>query len=783
MKIRTRVKIAGALAICVLLAYGAWSIYRDRIMDGLTREVKEAHHIANKVFALRALTYDFLSFPTERAQRQWSALYEELLGLLGDPAYRELEHKYGIADFADKLKIVSDTFARLSAIKETQLDSPEAEIRRELQSRLTTQLLLTAQDIVTRTSRMTEEINEKLIAAQRVESYFDLLALFLLGFLIISTGVLLQRSVVKPVLRLHEGVEKVGAGNLDYKVGMTSPDEIGELSRAFDRMTANLHQITVSRDDLIKEIDERKWVEARVARQNAIMEGIGRIFKEALTSETEEQVGETCLAVAKELTGSKFGFIDELNPEGKLDCIAISYLGWEACKISGSEKLVLPKNLHLRGIFAPCLQRGKSEIVNDPAIHPDRVGTPESHPPITSFLGAPLRRGDEIIGMIGLGNKQGGYTEADREAVEALAPAVVEALMRKRAEEKIKHLASFPQMNPAPVLETDLSGRVTYHNSAAMAVLERLGPEAQMSDLLPGDLEDIIAATREKKEKFFFREVSIKDRIFGQNIFFAEPFNLLRIYNLDITERKRAEEKLQDTLVELESSNKELEAFSYSIAHDLKAPLRAIHGFARILLEEHAASLDEEGKRLLDVVSQNALRMSELIEDLLSLSRVGLQKLELRPLNLASMVKWQVEELQVKDRSRDLQLILKDLPLAYGDPVLLEQVMANLLDNAVKYTKDRERSVIEVGGWIENNQNIYYVKDNGVGFDMSYADKLFGVFQRLHTEREFTGTGVGLAIVRRIVTRHGGRVWAEGKVDEGATFYFSLPRQDEDKSY
>jgi light-regulated signal transduction histidine kinase (bacteriophytochrome) len=169
--------------------------------------------------------------------------------------------------------------------------------------------------------------------------------------------------------------------------------------------------------------------------------------------------------------------------------------------------------------------------------------------------------------------------------------------------------------------------------------------------------------------------------------------------------------------------------------------------------------------------------MSDLIDDLLSYSRAGLQKLELRPVNLASMVKWRVEELQAQEPRWNLQLIIKDPPLAYGDLVLLEQVVANLVDNALKFTKDQETPIIEVGGWTENNENIYYVKDNGVGFDMNYADKLFVVFQRLHSGPDFGGTGVGLAIVRRIVARHGGRVWAKGKVGEGATFYFSLPRK------
>jgi PAS domain S-box-containing protein len=189
---------------------------------------------------------------------------------------------------------------------------------------------------------------------------------------------------------------------------------------------------------VIRDITERKETEARIARQNATLAGISRVFKEALTCESEEKLGETCLAVAEDLTGSRFGFIGELNREGNLGCIAISDLGWEACKMPGSEDLVLPKNFQVHGIYGVCLREGRTEIANDPATHPERVGTPPGHPPITAFLGVPLKRAGRTIGMIGLGNKEGGYTDVDREAMEALAPAVVEAFLRQRAEAALR---------------------------------------------------------------------------------------------------------------------------------------------------------------------------------------------------------------------------------------------------------------------------------------------------------------------------------------------------------
>ena len=229
----------------------------------------------------------------------------------------------------------------------------------------------------------------------------------------------------------------------------------------------------------------------------------------------------------------------------------------------------------------------------------------------------------------------------------------------------------------------------------------------------------------------------------------------------------------------LEGTNAELESFSYSVSHDLRAPLRAIHGFARILLEDHKDKLDAEAQRLLGVVDQNTRRMGQLIDDLLAFSRLGRKEITAASVDmreLAQAVSEDARRAEAESRSgRSLDIRIDPLPRALGDRALLRQVMGNLVQNAVKFTRGKDRALIALGARPDGGQNVYYVKDNGAGFDPRYADKLFGVFQRLHRSEDFEGTGVGLAIVKRIVQRHGGRVWAEGNVDEGATFYFTLP--------
>lgn len=252
----------------------------------------------------------------------------------------------------------------------------------------------------------------------------------------------------------------------------------------------------------------------------------------------------------------------------------------------------------------------------------------------------------------------------------------------------------------------------------------------------------------------------------------------------DITERKKNEEKitqlnknLEQNIAQIESTNKELEAFSYSVSHDLRAPIRAINGFSKIVEKKYAPQLDEEGKDLLNTISEESIKMGQLIDDLLAFSRLGKKEIEKTSVDMTVLAKEVADEVvKLSQEKYNAKVVVDNLLPSACDKTLIRQVFVNLLSNALKFSHTNPNPVIEIGSTDQKDAVVYSVKDNGVGFDMKFYDKLFGVFQRLHSPEEFTGTGIGLAIVKRIIVRHGGKVWAEGKVNEGATFYFSLPK-------
>jgi PAS domain S-box-containing protein len=549
---------------------------------------------------------------------------------------------------------------------------------------------------------------------------------------------------------------------------------------------------------LVDDITSRKQAEEKESQQNKIVEGINRIFREAITCETEEQLGDVCLDVIQALTGSGIGFIGEIGLDGCFFNITISSSGREACSMTdqtGHRRT--PGSFKIHGLYGRVIEDGKSLIVNAPAAHPESIGIPEGHPPLTAFLGTPLIRDGKTIGLIAVGNREGGYTPEQQHTLEALAPAVLQALLKKRTEVELQtsetRFRAFFENAEVGTAELSLDGHFLQVNKR---LCQMTGYSAEeLLRMTPADLSppEDDQHNQEIMDAYLHGPISTFDmerrcRRKNGNIIWvqiaaatirdanAEPLHSAVVI-IDITERRRAEFELQNRTAQLANANKELESFSYSVSHDLKAPLRAIEGYSRMLVKKYGSTLDEDATRMLSVIHSSTEMMEVLINDLLSFSRVASNAMVLSEIDMDKLVSEVWDEIRQANKERKLKLKITKMLPGYGDLNLIRQVLINLISNAVKFTKDRKQGIVEISSYKESDKNVYCFKDNGAGFDMAYYNKLFGVFQRLHSHEEYEGTGVGLAIVQRIVQRHGGRVWAEGEVDKGATFCFTLPRK------
>ncbi len=377
---------------------------------------------------------------------------------------------------------------------------------------------------------------------------------------------------------------------------------------------------------------------------------------------------------------------------------------------------------------------------------------------------------------------------------------------RKRAEIDSIRLAAIIESSDDAIIGKDLNSIITSWNAGAEKVFGYSAAEmvgSPIMRLIPADRQEeesqIVGKIRRGEKVRHFETVrQAKD---GRMIDVSVTVSPIKDSTgkvvgaskvaRDITERKQAEEKIRslnaeleqrvaERTAQLEAANKELEAFSYSVSHDLRAPLRHVAGFVELLKADAAPVLSEKSRKHLGTISESAKRMGDLIDDLLAFSRIGRSEMQKSTVNLDDLVKETLAGLQAETKERNITWKIDPLPEVQADRSMLRQVLVNLLSNAVKFTRPRNPATIDVGCAAADNKEItIFVRDNGAGFDPKYVGKLFGVFQRLHSSNDFEGTGIGLANVQRIIQRHGGRVWAEGAVDQGATFYFSIPKSKE----
>ncbi|MCC6363605.1 MAG: CHASE3 domain-containing protein [Bryobacterales bacterium] len=552
----------------------------------------------------------------------------------------------------------------------------------------------------------------------------------------LTVGAAILRNFSKSIARLKEGAELIGSGNLSHRIDTGSNDEFADLADAFNRMAGQLGR---ARDELLSQAKLTESILHSIGDGVAVIDKNGEflIYNDAACRISGIPEGRFLRGIS-----DRYGY---LVREDRLSPVPLDQL--------------------------PLARAARGEFVNEEVIG-IRQHLPEGGIRWARVTARPVH------------DKQG----ALRGAVAVMNDITEqrEAVLELQSRERL--LRTVLDAMPVGVSIAGADGVITMVNAAGIAIWG--GPATRKE----------IKAWRwqtgdpvRPQDWVLHRAIQEAETVIQDLIGIGTPGHAHRAIILsavplrdssgtitgaievseDITARIRIEE-------ELKRANKELEAFSYSVSHDLRAPLRHIDGFAGLLHRHAGPGLDEKGQRYLRTISSSAKEMGKLIDDLLVFSRMGRTELLSTPVHMDELLREVLDGISQETAGRIIEWGIGTLPEVRGDPAMLRIVLVNLVSNAIKYTNVRSVARVEIGGYLAASEAVFYVRDNGVGFDMKYSEKLFGVFQRLHSGKEFEGTGIGLASVRRIVQRHGGRTWADGEVDVGATFYFSLPLRNEE---
>jgi PAS domain S-box-containing protein len=745
MKIRSKIYLTALFPVVVGLVVAVVVLQASAQIARATREARTVSAAVRAAFNLNALLGEYLQRGGERARDQWRAVHGQLgetLARLPAASPDERETVRGMAaDHAD----VGALFGELSA---PQNAGPERATWRE---RLTGQLTAKLQRLVGAASLLDERIHEDLGTAVRRAALVILAFVLALAFGQWGIAALTGRGILAALGRLRAGTQAVGAGALDHEVEAAAQDEIGELARSFNAMTRRLREITASRDELNREVAERRRTEERLGESEAKYHSLfDNLPQKIFLKDTASVYVAVNPAYAADLG---------LAPEaivGKTDLDLFPQEVAEKYRADDRQILESGRRLEADEIFA----QGGSQR----AVHTIKM-------PLRDAAG-------RVTGLLGV---------------------FWDITERKRAEQALKEserrLWALLENVPLIAVMLDVHGRILFCNDYCLELTgwrrEEVVGRNWFDLFVPPQLgvRELFHATLLKGELPRHYENPILTRtgeqrhIAWSNTVFTDrggPIVGVTSLGADLTERRTAEEQLHRALAELERSNKELEQFAYVASHDLQEPLRTVGSFAELVVQRYRGQLDEDGREFLGYMVDGAQRAQRLINDLLQYSRVGSRGKPFEEVGGEAVLGQALDNLQAAIEEAGAAVTHDPLPALKGDPTQLVQLFQNLVGNAIKFRRPEEACRVHVSCAEEPARRIFTVRDNGIGIAPQYFDRIFVIFQRLHSRSRYPGTGIGLAVCKKIVERHGGRIWVESEPGRGSSFHVALPRAPRD---
>jgi signal transduction histidine kinase len=850
MRIRTQFIITLILCGAVLISLSASAVILGNRVLAVSEQEKIAYSVAQGSVELSYLANDFVVYGEAQQQARWNARFDSFSSDVARLRSEDPQGQNLVRSIESNLVRMREVFDSIVTGTRGAMAGPGGAIDLTFLQTSWSRMAVQSQGLSSDARRLAELFRDDMDRTVRARTILTYVIVGVLVLFLLAAYFLVFRRVLGSISRLRAGTEVIGAGNLEFKIAETGSDELGDLSRAFNRMTSDLKTVTASKADLEMEVVERKRVETALRESE---QRLSRLFSSMVEGVCEHEIvyDESGRAIDYVITGT--------NP------------AYESITGLDIHKVLRIRATDLYGLNPPPYLEIYEKVAStgEPCRFETYYPPMKKHFSISTFCPGP-----------------GKFVTVFSDVSE-----------RKAVQDRMEHLASFPELNPNPIVEIDAAGNVSYANPAVREVFPDLldlgighpflkeaykaiqdqagfprGWDVHVRDLwfeqvvtyVPGSRSYRLyareitlrkkaeSALRESEEKYrnlfdnMVEEVQIweyvrdsegriktwrlvdanpptlrtwgresVEEVMGRTVdeilgtgttehympviqkvitegvpYMYEDYsaNLGKYFRFttvplgesfittgaDITRIKEAEEALKRYNAELEAANRELEAFSYSVSHDLRAPLRSMEGFSSALVEDYGDKLDEQGKRYLGYVQDASVLMGQLIDDLLKLSRVTRAEMNYETVDLSDLARKVALDLEKTHPERAVQLRIPANIAAKGDRGLLRLVLENLLGNAWKFSSKAGAPKIEFGEAEYNGKQAFFVKDNGVGFDMTYADRLFKPFQRLHKVTDFPGTGIGLATVQRIIHRHGGEVWAESVVGQGATFYFTL---------